>query len=416
MLVRSLFCFCLLLCTVAVTAQPSITHSMVSFTDSAVKNKELRAIGDAIGDSRIVILGEQDHGDATSMQAKARLVQYLCEQKGFSVLLWEGDFFAFQQLKRDTGEDWVKEARSITEPFWAKSAATESLWQFASNKAATSKPLRMDGFAMGFASAYSKLHAAAALEKLLASRSVSQDSLPDQSWFVAVFASLLSGQQVNYTETEKTQFYRLCDRLSEELNRNGSSPATIEQQLVNNIKATAIYRWTRAYRSRQMALNADWLLKHRYAKEKVIIWTANFHAIRDYGLVVARDSASNRFYQNAADKDSVQTFAQQLISKGHRNLYSLACISLSGTYTPRAWISTDHAVEPVIVLPGSVERRVDSATTGSVFCDLLSLPPHHPLQIARPMIPYLHTRTLTAEWKNAFDGILFIKKQRGLKE
>ncbi len=416
MSVQSMFCFCLVLVTVSVTAQPSLTHTMVSFTDAAVKKGELRAIGDAIGDRRIVILGEQDHGDAASMQAKANLVQYLCQQKGFSVLLWESDFFAFQQLKKEAGKDWVKKARSITEPFWAKSKAAESLWQFASDKAVSQKPLQMDGFAMGFASAYSRENAAAVLEKLLTSRSLTLGSSPDRSWFMAVFTSLLSGQPTNHTETEKTHFYQWCDRLSEELGRNRSSPADEEQQFVNNIKATATYRWTRAYRSRQMAINADWLLKHKYPKEKVIIWTANFHAIKDYGQVVAGDSISNRFYQNAVDKDSVQTFTQQLIRKGHSHLYSLACISLSGTYTPRAWISTDHPVEPVVLVPGSIEKSIDSVTAGSVFCNLTQLPANHPLQKALPMIPYLHTRTLTAQWKNAFDGILFIKKQRGLKE
>lgn len=414
--IKYLFCFCLLMVTASVQAQVSITHTMFPFTDTAAKNNGLRAIGKAIGNRRIVVLGEQDHGDAASMRAKAQLVQYLCEQKGFSVLLWEGDFFAFQQLKTGAGIDWVKEAKSFTEPFWANGSATEALWQFASDKATTRQPLRLDGFAMGFASAYSKKYAAAALEKLLTSRSLTFRSSPDCSWFMTVFASVLSGQQTNFTEKEKTLFYQCCDRLSKELESSRSSSADAEQQFINNIKATAIYRWTRAYRSRQMVRNADWLLKHRYAKEKVIIWTANFHAIRDYGQVVARDSASNLFYQNAVDKDSVQTFTQQLISKGHRNLYSLACISLSGTYTPRAWISTDHPVEPVAFVSGSIEKSIDSATAGSVFCNLTQLPANHPLQNPLPMIPYLHTRTLTAQWKNAFDGILFIKKQRGLKE
>eukprot|EP01136_Pigoraptor_vietnamica_P022307 Opistho-1_new@73273 len=306
-------------------------------------------------------------------------------RKGLMFYYGKAIFFAFQQLNREAGNDWVKVARSVTEPFWANVTATDELWQYASNKATTQKPLRMDGFAMGFASAYSKQYAAAALEKLLTNRSLTLSSSPDRSWFIAVFASLLSGQQTNYTETEKTRFYQWCDRLSEELNRNGSSPADVEQQFVNNIKATATYRWTRTYRSRQMARNADWLLKHRYAKEKVIIWTANFHAIKEYGLVVARDSVSNRFYQNAVDKDSVQTFTQQLITKGHRNLYSLACISLSGTYTPRAWISTDHPVEPVVFVQGSIEKSIDAASSGSVFCNLSQLPIHHPLQKTLPM-------------------------------
>ena len=55
-------------------------------TEPGGNRDDLAAFGKAVGDARIVSLGEATHGTREFFQLKHRLLEYLVAEKGFTVL------------------------------------------------------------------------------------------------------------------------------------------------------------------------------------------------------------------------------------------------------------------------------------------------------------------------------------------
>ncbi len=109
---------------------------------------DLQALGRAIGDARIVQLGEMSHFAATDFLAKARIIAYLHQELGFDVLLFESGMADGRRVDEAlvSGEPAKKAAPLGVFPLWSRTAEGLRVFEYAAQTKGTNRQLEIGGF------------------------------------------------------------------------------------------------------------------------------------------------------------------------------------------------------------------------------------------------------------------------------
>jgi erythromycin esterase len=391
---------------------------------------DLAPLKRAIGESRIVLLGEQTHGDGATFSAKARLVRFLHQEMGFDVLAWESGTFDCRRMDAAllAGRPAEEAADLGLFSLWGQTAEVQPLLEYLARVRGDDRPLEVAGFDCQFSSRMSRERFPAVVAAFFDAadpKLLSDDDRGMLESAVAVAAHRSGGESAAdravraralkaRAGAEQILAMLRRERASLEAVHDRDEVCFMERSLENLGRLMAMHEamlkndWSGgvAIRNRRMGENMIWLADERYEGRKIIIWAASWH--------IARDMRSMRSAEGPPlDVGRGPTTGDVAFGRGGdgagglRDAYSIAFTSRHG----QAALVGRPPMTITPAGPDTLEALLSAAGEPLVFLDIRSLPGEHFLR--GPMAARLMGhQSVRAVWPDAFDGIIFIEEMR----
>lgn len=286
------------------TAQPDIekyvkkNHIEITSISNDTSYAGYEAIAKAIGDKRVVMLGEQDHGDAPSFLAKTKIIKYLHEKKGFNVLAFESDFFSLTKGQEEIMNDTVQFRKYLQGnifPIWPFcDACSDLFYQYLPAAFLSSSPITVTGFDNQLHGWYTRRKIHGYLDSVI---SMLKSEIPQydatRTQVLAWTDSIVKNYGKKFGKKEEFENYEhlMKQVLDAWLGKKGDDYTARLLQSMTGFSNQSFYFYGRNWweggeiRDREMAANLDWLVNVKYKNEKIIVWAADGHIAKNSGKI-----------------------------------------------------------------------------------------------------------------------------------